>query len=56
MRDVDKKSIVQLSRETQALIQLTRQGKAKNTVENVDSALLHPGVVKYYREQNLIKQ
>ena len=30
--------------------------KAKNTVENVDSALLHPGVVKYYREPNLIKQ
>lgn len=28
---------------------------AKNTVENVDAGLLHPGVIKYYQEQKLLK-
>ena len=28
---------------------------AKNTIQNVDSKLLHPGVIKYYRDQNLMK-
>lgn len=28
---------------------------AKNTIENIDRGLLHPGVIKYYREQKLIK-
>ncbi len=29
---------------------------ARNTVENVDANLLHPGVMKYYQEQKLIKK
>jgi TRAP transporter TAXI family solute receptor len=27
---------------------------AKNTIQNVDMTLIHPGVIKYYREQNLM--
>lgn len=35
-----------------------KQGRfttAKNTVNNVDANLLHPGVIKFYREQKLIQ-
>ncbi len=35
-----------------------KQGRfitAENTIENVDRKLLHPGVIKYYREMKLIK-
>lgn len=28
---------------------------AKNTIDNVDSNLLHPGVIKYYQEKKLIR-
>ena len=28
---------------------------AKNTIMNVNSKLLHPGVIKYYRDQNLMR-
>ena len=41
----------------QALAAVLNQGRyttVKNTLENVDRSLLHPGVLKYYRELKLI--
>lgn len=39
------------------MAQTLKQGRfttAKNTVANIDVGLLHPGVIKYYQEQNFI--